>query len=691
MQDTSFNVHIKDEIPNYIFFIDTSGSIGKIDFEKVKLCLKKIITELPDNVNIEIIAFSSGARVISVLKCNKTEIFQDIEDNLHFDKGATNLVEALLLGKKTITNFGDNQKNYFVLLTDGVPTDDPEPIIKKLIIKGVDFIVIAIGSDSNKKEIEKLFPGQQLFIFDTFSSLSKCVKTLIPSRVTFPLHAKIYPKFEKIQKSNETFYLMVKLCSIHPKDIFHENEITLIIKDNRYYSGYEIKVGQITSEDCPSETTVKLMVRCPQEVLPTHIDFEIKVRGSTFHGRFDLKYSWFTGDFITRNQINIYVDGMAGHGKTSTLNLLFNVFSLNFDFEEFLLVGNDTDHITTEIRFQSVAHILLNKIISQSGLSASLVNFYKNIIQSLKIVFVDKPGMAKNQGNLSYNHAAKGQYSNKQQIKDLITVGEAKTFQECHAILFVISITLVDDVDLEFMKGKIQESLQAKMKPIVVVTHCDAYSPEEAEVMKKKLEGELKVDKKNFFYSTPYIQGEKQRDPIKDRIGFQILKSIVEIANNTENQKILEALAKDINNNNIDEICDSFAKTSISSTTKTNSNNSNHTSANSTPNGNPPSPLLSPNGNSSSPLLPPNSTTSESSPWTIYVKNDLTDAKVNEAKFKVFSSMTFGEFVSKVSLKFKLRVGDFSFIDENGFDLVFPDESILLSVLSDNITLSISN
>ncbi|KAM9989113.1 hypothetical protein ACTFIY_005162 [Dictyostelium cf. discoideum] len=680
MQDTSFIVHIKDEIPTYIFFIDTSGSIGKIDFEILKLCLKKIITELPDNVNIEIIAFSTNARVVSILKSNKNKIFGDIQNNLLYDSGATNLVEALKLGEKTITNFCNNQKNYFVLLTDGVPTDDPQPIIKNLILKRVDFIVLAIGMASNKNKIEQLFPGQQLFMFDTFSGLSKCVDTLIPSHISLPFHIKIYPKFEKIQRSNEAFNVIIKLWSIYPKDKFAENEITLIIKDNKYYSGYEIKVGQATSEDCPSETTAKIFFKSPQEMLPTHVDFEIKVRGSTFHGYFDLKYSWFTGDLITRDTINIWVDGMAGHGKTSILNLLFNIFSLNINFEEFLLVGNDTYHITTELRFQSVAHILLNKIISQSGLSPSIADFYKNVIQSLKIVFVDKPGMAKNQGNLSYSHATKGQYSNKQHLNDLITVGEAKSFQECHAILFVISITLVDDdVDLASMKAKIRESLQAKIKPIVVVTHCDSYSPEDAEPLKKKLEEELKVDKKNFFYSTPYIQGEKKRDPIKDRIGFQILKSIVEVANNTQNQKILESLAQDINNNNIDEICNSFLKTSISSTTTTTTTNSNSSSANSTP-----------NGNSSSPLLPPNGTGSESTPWTICVKNDLTDARVKEAKFRVYPSMTFKDFVSRVSQKFKLSVG-FGFIDENGYDLIFPDESILLNVLSDNITLSISD
>lgn len=535
--------------------------------------------------------------------------------------------------------------------------------------------------DSDKKKIEKLFPGQHLFMFDTFSGLSKCVHTLIPSHISIPLTTEIYPKFEKIQKSNESFYIIIKLSSIYPKDKFLENEITFIIKDNKYHSGYEIKVGQATSEDCPSETTAKLIFKCPQEMLPSHIDFEIKVRGSTFHGYFDLKYSWFTGDFITRSPINIWVDGMVGHGKSTILNLLFNIFSLNIDFEEFLLVGNNAFHVTTELRFQSVAHILATKIVSQHGLSPRLVDFYKNVISSLKIVFVDKPGMAKNQGNLSYTHATKGQYSNKQHLKDLITVGEAKSSLECHAILFVISITLVDDdVDFEFMKGKIQESLQAKIKPIVVVTHCDDYSPEEAEAMKKKLEEELKVDKKNFFYLTPYIQGEKQRDPIKDRIGFQILKSIVEIANNTQNQKILESLANDINNNNIDEICNSFVNTSISSTTTTTTTNSNTSSANSTP-----------NGNSSSPLLSPNVVGSESTLWTICVKNDLTDAKVNEAKFRVYPSMTFKDFVSRVSQKFKLSVGLFSFTDENGYDLLFPDESILLNVLSDNITLSISD
>ncbi|KAM9948723.1 hypothetical protein ACTFIT_009921 [Dictyostelium discoideum] len=124
MHDTSFTVHIKDEIPTYIFFIDTSGSVGKIDFEIVVLCLKKIITELPDKVKIEIIALSSDA--IIVFK----------------KRGATNLVEALKLGEVTITNFCMNQKNYFVLLTDGVPTDDPEPIIQKLILKVISIIYI---------------------------------------------------------------------------------------------------------------------------------------------------------------------------------------------------------------------------------------------------------------------------------------------------------------------------------------------------------------------------------------------------------------------------------------------------------------------------------------------------------------------------------------------------------------------
>lgn len=81
MHDTSFAVHIKDEIPTYIFFIDTSGSVGKIDFEIVVLCLKKIITELPDKVKIEIIAFSSDARIVSILKSDKNKIFEDIENS----------------------------------------------------------------------------------------------------------------------------------------------------------------------------------------------------------------------------------------------------------------------------------------------------------------------------------------------------------------------------------------------------------------------------------------------------------------------------------------------------------------------------------------------------------------------------------------------------------------------------------
>ncbi|KAN0045424.1 hypothetical protein ACTA71_005802 [Dictyostelium dimigraforme] len=703
MADLSFNVFLKNEIPNYIFFVDTSGSIGIANFEKVKLALKRIIEELPGNVNIEIIAFSTTPRLISILKSNKKSLLDDIENKLKYDDGGTYLNEALKMGEKTITNFCSNQKNYFVLLTDGVPSDDPRSMINRLILKSVDFIILAIGMESKKEALNSLFPGQKLFMLETFSSLNKCVSTLIPSYLSNPFSIKIYPEKKKIQKSSEDFCVCFELSSIFPKDEFLENEITIIVNENKYYSGYEVKVGQITSEVSPSKTTVRLKVKCPHEILPSHIEFEIKVKGVLFHGHFDLMFAWFAGDVITRNPINIWVDGMAGHGKSSILNLLLNCLSLNFNIEEFLLVAIGRDHVTTEIRFQSVAHLLINKIINQSGISSELIDFYKNIIKSLKIVFVDKPGMDKNKGSISYTHAINGQYSNKQNLKDLIAAGEPKSLQECHAVLFVISIGLLDDeVDLELMKGKIKELVEAKIKPIIVVTFCDTYSPEDVEIMKKKMEEKLRVEKNNIFYLTPYINGQKQRDSTKDRDGWLVLKSIVDVANRTGTQKFLDSLPDDINNNILDEFINGInidANTSTATTTTTASTivtsatTTTTFPTSTTPNSNG---VLS-NGNDSpaancvSPILGSGSPipVSASNIWTIRVKNEIANAKVNEAKFKIDSSTTFKEFVSKVSLKFKL-CGQFSFIDEEKCDLAFPDDSILHNVLSNNITLSIS-
>ena len=183
--DLAPNEHPKNEIPfvNYIFVVDTSGSMSGEKIDNVKASIRELFNKLRIDDVIGIIEFDN--RPTTLLKATpvqkiKNDNFSDIISNLR-SSGGTDINLAISYGIDEISRYGNNKSlNHIFLFSDGDPTSGETDWIK--IRKNVDnkardaksrgdfrLSTFAFGSDANILELDRLAGltgGKSTYVID---------------------------------------------------------------------------------------------------------------------------------------------------------------------------------------------------------------------------------------------------------------------------------------------------------------------------------------------------------------------------------------------------------------------------------------------------------------------------------------------------------------------------------------------
>lgn len=159
--------HPKNKAPsaNYIFVIDTSGSMSGEKLDDVKASIRELFQKMKEDDVIGIVIFSTQPKtLLKATRISKINIdkFSQIISGMTAN-GGTDINVALSFGIDEIKRYGKNNTlNHIYLFSDGNPNSGVTDWIK--IRQNIDFktrgnirlSTFAFGSDANTKELDAL-------------------------------------------------------------------------------------------------------------------------------------------------------------------------------------------------------------------------------------------------------------------------------------------------------------------------------------------------------------------------------------------------------------------------------------------------------------------------------------------------------------------------------------------------------
>ncbi|MEI3651729.1 MAG: VWA domain-containing protein [Dolichospermum lemmermannii FEM_B0920] len=178
--DIAPSKHPKNKAPsaNYIFVIDTSGSMSGDKLNDVKAAIRELFQKLKDDDVIGIIVFNTQVKtLLKATRVNQinTDKFSQIISGMTAD-GGTDINIALSFGIDEIMRYGNNNTlNHIYLFSDGQPNSGENNWMK--IRQNVDaktrgnirLSTFAFGSDADTKELDALAGltgGKSTFVTD---------------------------------------------------------------------------------------------------------------------------------------------------------------------------------------------------------------------------------------------------------------------------------------------------------------------------------------------------------------------------------------------------------------------------------------------------------------------------------------------------------------------------------------------
>ncbi|GAM23835.1 hypothetical protein SAMD00019534_070100 [Acytostelium subglobosum LB1] len=281
-----------------------------------------------------------------------------------------------------------------------------------------------------------------------------------------------------------------------------------------------------TESPGPSETKTTVFVRLQvirqlSDTMPpprTYFSIQIPSISSIIYGVLEIPVALFAGEF-TDKAFFFQLDGPAGAGKSTVMNGLFNIFTMNGILYPFVSSKDFTEHCTKAYGFFPIHVQLANE---ENGRMPLL---YEDIINRVRVTLVDKPG---------FRITDKGE---KQNYNDLgIYVCELSLFREEENELY------------RMVRNKLQQVTPYGQQPLLVVTKMDLQTGRGLEDLKARALSFL-ADENNIHFLTNYINGTTTPDIEKNHQYFKLLLNIKKEALKRVNKKtLLEQTAGYINN-----------------------------------------------------------------------------------------------------------------------------------------------
>ncbi|EGC34392.1 hypothetical protein DICPUDRAFT_79845 [Dictyostelium purpureum] len=497
---------------NYIILCNNPSS--KSNFDMCVQYINGIVNILSKHEKIMVIGYSDTAEIVS-----------------NFTNDTEKLLSEIKL-KKAFANIDSTRENVVMIIADSPSKDHKESknLISSMISRGIRFFNIGVGSFT-KMKMDEIFVHQRNYFFPDYLQFTDNIKALVPRTIHNPIGFSVTPTKKLIQKSSKDFSITFSIFS--PKnESFLSNQVEIEFDENEYYFGNLVTNEVPFNRDpCNLEVVLSVKPNFDMKQFPSYIKFHIKVIDKIYNYKLSSSLIWLSEDCITDFPINIFVDGVIGHGKSSVLNLLFNLFTTGaIDYGVFFS-SRHTSHTTTGISFNSIHKILeIKKKMDNHPI-------YEELMKKIKITLVDKAGISSSNNLLNYSLAVEGKYHPDHDLKEKCSMEKYMA----HAFIFVCSMNINTNLsELEQLNKKLLECISVRIQPILVVTHSDHY-PEEVQLkIKKEIIEKLPVERNNIFYVVPYLNETPKRKSTKDSVGWSILKKAVDVAKQTIRTQMIE-------------------------------------------------------------------------------------------------------------------------------------------------------
>nr|XP_058971731.1 uncharacterized protein LOC131798056 isoform X6 [Pocillopora verrucosa] len=167
------------------FVIDSSGSIGRSNWGRMKRFLKALVSKLdvsPSSTHISAVAYSNNPEV--VYRFNNRQATDDVNnvfDGMRWQRGFTYTDKALLLADSDLYNFANgmrpNVAKVLIVITDGAQTTTkaytPLAIASAGVkSKGIAVYAIGVGTGANEAELREIASSQEnVFVSASFKEL----------------------------------------------------------------------------------------------------------------------------------------------------------------------------------------------------------------------------------------------------------------------------------------------------------------------------------------------------------------------------------------------------------------------------------------------------------------------------------------------------------------------------------------
>ncbi|XP_023932572.1 uncharacterized protein LOC106174824 [Lingula anatina] len=179
----------KDVNADVLFVIDESGSVGRVNNEKLKKFLADLVLQLPvaqDKIRVGVISFST--RVRHHFSLNQFDKPRDVADaimNMNYSSGGTNTADALWYAQRTSFSKASGDRstapNLLFLFTDGYSVQSPVSAAGNATKAGIEIFTIGIGRGVSIPEITQIASEPKIdhvFTVAGFDALTTIKNTL---------------------------------------------------------------------------------------------------------------------------------------------------------------------------------------------------------------------------------------------------------------------------------------------------------------------------------------------------------------------------------------------------------------------------------------------------------------------------------------------------------------------------------
>ncbi|XP_048581312.1 uncharacterized protein LOC5512067 isoform X7 [Nematostella vectensis] len=187
-----------DVVLDLAFIIDSSGSIGRSNWELIRNFTRLIIANFKvqeGNTHVAAVTYSSGAKVEFTFDTLRgpertLEKYGEIIQKMRWQRGYTYIDKGLLLANRDIftekAGMRPGVPKAAIVLTDGYQTTDRGPFIpmaeasRPLKDKGVHIYAIGIGTRLNRDELRDIssHPEKDVFVASSFADLQNYVQDI---------------------------------------------------------------------------------------------------------------------------------------------------------------------------------------------------------------------------------------------------------------------------------------------------------------------------------------------------------------------------------------------------------------------------------------------------------------------------------------------------------------------------------